>query len=241
VNRIAGVVAVVAVLALQPGTGATVAADPQASSPSPTPTRPGPSLPILGACDAVPNYSTSKLPGTPSGGPGKLVRWASFPITYSVETSSLPESVRKVYDDAGVVARDLWSIATAERVGQLRQVAHGGQISVRFVPSDSIPSAGFTTIAGSGDVITSASIQMARYPDDVSLLERRLQRRVTLHTVNTLAHEIGHALGLQMHSPDEADLMNETGNFLPGRDDARDPSSFITAADRNTMLHAYCR
>ncbi len=82
---------------------------------------------------------------------------------------------------------------------------------------------------------------MGRFPDDVSLMERGLQRRVTLQTANTLAHEIGHALGIQMHSPDESDLMNEDGNFLPGRDDARDPRSFITAADRNTMLHAYCR
>jgi hypothetical protein len=177
----------------------------------------------------------------PDGGPGKLVRWASFPITYSVDTSSLPASVRKLYDDAGVVARDLWSSATAERVGQLRHVAQGGQISVRFVPFESIPSAGFTTIAGTGDVITSASIQMARFPDDVAMMERGQQRRVTLHTVNTLAHEIGHALGIQMHSPDDSDLMNEHGNFLPGRDDARDPRSFVTAADRNTLLHAYCR
>ena len=90
-------------------------------------------------------------------------------------------------------------------------------------------------------MITSASIQMGRYPDDVSLMERGLERRVTLQTANTLAHEIGHALGIQMHSPDESDLMNENGNFLPVRDDARDPRSFITAADRNTMLHAYCR
>ena len=90
-------------------------------------------------------------------------------------------------------------------------------------------------------MITSAAIQVARFPDDVSLIERGLARRVTLHTANTLAHELGHALGIQLHSPDEADLMNEDGNFLPGRDDDRDPRSFITAADRNTMLHAYCR
>ena len=89
--------------------------------------------------------------------------------------------------------------------------------------------------------MTSASIQMGRLSDDVSLIERGLQRRVILQTANTLAHEIGHALGIQLHSPDESDLMNENGNFLPGRDDARDPRSFITAADRNTMLHVYCR
>ena len=177
----------------------------------------------------------------PGGKPGTFRRWGSFPISYSVDTSGVPAAVRKLYDEAGVVARDLWSVATAGRLGQLRQVASGGQISVRFVPLESIPSPGFTTIAGSGNVITSASIQMGRLPDDVSLIERGLQRRVTLQTANTLAHEIGHALGIQLHSPDESDLMNENGNFLPGRDDARDPRSFITVADRNTMLHVYCR
>ena len=41
-----------------------------------------------------------------------------------------------------------------------------------------------------GNVITARSIQLARFPDDVSMIERGLQRRVTLHTVNTLAHEL---------------------------------------------------
>ena len=216
-----------------------------APQPSPnlpqTAPRSGAALPILGACDTVPNYATSMLPAMPDGGPGRLLRWASFPVTYSVETANLPASVRKVYEDIGVVARDLWSSATAERVGQLRQVASGGQISVRFVPLESIPSPGFTTIAGIGNVITSASIQIARFANDVSVVELGTQRRSTLQTLNTLAHEIGHALGIQMHSPDEADLMNENGNFLPGRDDARDARSFVTVADRNTLLHAYCR
>lgn len=225
VNQIACVLAFASVLALQAGRDDRV----QGASP-----------PVLGACNTVPNYTTSKLPGMPGAGPA-LRRWGSFPLTYSVDTSGMPAAVRKLYDEAGVVARDLWSVATAARIGQLRQVASGGQISVRFVPLDLIPSPGFTTIAGSGNVITSASIQMGRLPDDVSLIERGLQRRVTLQTANTLAHEIGHALGIQLHSPDESDLMNENGNFLPGRDDARDPRSFITAADRNTMLHAYCR
>ncbi len=225
-NQIACVLAFASVLALQAGRGDKVQ---------------GASLPVLGACNTVPNYSTSKLPAMPGGEPGRLRRWRSFPLTYSVDTSGLPASVQKVYDEAAVVARDLWSIATAERVGQLRQVPNGGQISVRLVPVDSIPSAGFTTIAGEGNVITAAVIQLARFPDDVSMIERGLQRRVTLHTVNTLAHEIGHALGIQLHSPDESDLMNENGNFQPVRDDERDPRSFVTAADRNTMLDAYCR
>jgi hypothetical protein len=244
VNQITCAVALVSILALQ-RCGETATAGPQTAAPSPdprpTPTQPATSVPILGDCNRVPNYSTSTLPGMPGGEPGRFRRWRSFPITYSVDTSGLPVSVQKLYEDAGVMARDLWSIATAGRVAQLRQLARGGQISVRFVPRDSIPSPGVTTIAGRGDVITSAAVQMARFPDDVALVERGLQRRVVLQTVNTLAHELGHALGVQLHSPDEADLMNEFGNFLPVRDDARDPQSFVTAADRNTMLHAYCR
>ncbi len=224
VNQLACVLTCASVLALQAWRGEPIGASQLA----------------LGSCNAVPNYSTSTLPGMPGAGPA-LRRWESFPISYSVDTSSLPASVRKVYDEVGVIARDLWSDGTAGRVARLRQVASGGQISVRFVPSESLPAAGYTTIAGSGNVITSASIQLARLPDDVSMIERGRQRRVTLQTVNTLAHELGHALGIQLHSPDDADLMNEHGNFVPGRDDERDPRSFVTAADRNTMLHAYCR
>jgi hypothetical protein len=198
------------------------------------------SLPVLGACNTVPNYVTSTLSGMPGSEP-RLRRWESFPITYSVDTSSLPATVQKVYEEVGSVARDLWSDGTAGRVARLRPVETGGQISVRFVPSESLAAAGFTSIAGIGDVITGAVIQLARYPDDLSLIKGGLQRRVTRHTVNTLAHELGHALGIQLHSPDASDLMHEDGNFLPGRDDDRNPRSFITAADRNTMLHAYCR
>ena len=142
----------------------------------------------------------------------------------------------------GVVARDLWSIATAERVGQLRQVASGGQISVRFVPSESIPSAGFTTIAGEGNVITGAAIQMARFPDDVSTDRTRA---ATAGDAADREHARPRDLVTPWASscirPTTSDLMNENGNFLPGRDDERDPRSFITTADRNTMLHAYCR
>ena len=231
VNHFARVLTWASLLALPAWHSATVLAGGQKSA----------SLPVLGDCDTLPNYSTSTLPGMPGGEPGKSRRWESFPISYSVDTSSLPASVQKVYDEVGVIARDLWSAGTAGRVARLRQVASGGQISVRFVPSESLPAAGFTSIAGSGNVITSASIQLARLPDDVSMIERGRQRRVTLQTVNTLAHELGHALGIQLHSPDDADLMNEHGNFVPGRDDERDPRSFITAADRNTMLHVYCR
>jgi hypothetical protein len=201
--------------------------------------RPDAAAPVLGVCDAVPNYVDSRLPGMPGSAPA-LRRWASFPVTYSVDTSDLPESLRSVYDDAGEMVRELWSSATGDRVGRFRRVPSDGQIAVSIVEAESLPAVGYTTVAGLGNVITRGAIRIGRLADDEPLLKRGLRKRVTLQTANTLAHEIGHALGIQLHSPNEADLMSEFGNFVPGRDDDRDARSFITAADRNTMLHAYC-
>jgi hypothetical protein len=203
------------------------------------PQAPATPVPVLGVCDAAPNYVDSRLPGMPGSAPA-LRRWASFPVTYSVDTSGVPEELRAVYAEAGTMVRELWSTATGDRVGTFRQVARDGQIAVSVVDADTLPAVGVTTVAGLGNVITRASIQIGRLSDDGLLLKRGLRRRVTLQTANTMAHEIGHVLGIQLHSPNEADLMYEYGNFVPGRDDDRDPRTFITPADRNTMLHAYC-
>jgi hypothetical protein len=198
-------------------------------------------MPVLGACDVKPNYISSPLSGVIVGSPERLLRWESFPVTYSVNTAGLSGSVQQLYADAGDVARDLWGNATGGRVGTLRQVADGGQIQVSFVSSGTVDGAGMTRPVGVGNRITGVTIQIARFPDDTKLIEAGQRRRVLLQTVNTLAHELGHALGITMHSPDDADLMNESGNFFPGRDDRRDPGTFVTAADRNTLLHAYCK
>ena len=218
----------------------TLSAVPGESVRAQTPGRSAAPLPVLGVCDARPNYVMSRLPAMP-GGATVLRRWATFPITYSVDTADLPSALQKTYAEVGAVVRDLWSTATNGRLATLRQVPTGGQITVELVGAGELPAPGFTTVAGVNHVITSASIRIARMADDEALIARGLDRRVVLQTVNTLAHEIGHALGIQLHSPDDADLMHEYGNFVPVRDDQRDPRTFITPADRNTMRHAYCR
>ena len=238
VNQIARVLACASLLALLAWRSETATLAPGARTGWPHPKPSDASLPVLGDCNTVPNYSTSTaLRGCL--GASRAPRWESFPITYSVDTSSLPASVRKLYDEAGVVARDLWSDrdcrarGSAPTSGERRT----DQRAIRSVRVNPVGRVHDDRRQWQRDYQRFDS--MARFPDDVSLIKRGLQRRVTLHTVNTLAHEIGHALGIQLHSPDASDLMNEDGNFLPGRDDARDPRSFITAADRNTMLHAY--
>ncbi len=53
-------------------------------------------------------------------------------------------------------------------------------------------------------------------------------------------HEMGHALGLQSHSPNIGDVMHEGG--LTDQKSMTIPfPEWITQADANTLAHAYCR
>jgi TonB family protein len=199
------------------------------ASPSPVPPFVASRLAALGPCNAAPNYVRST----------GLNRWAAFPLTYSVDVSGVPANLQQVYADIGVVARDLWSIATTERIGVLRQTnERNAQISVQFVPVGHLSSAGRTLVEYEAGVIARATIWVMRHGIDEQLMLNDARIRLIKHMVSTLSHEIGHALGIEGHSPSRDDLMFENGNFYVGRDD--DPRNFITLADRNTMLHAYC-
>jgi hypothetical protein len=162
-----------------------------------------------------------------------------------VDTSGVPVEARQLYEDAATVARDLWSIATGDRVGLLRSVSPGtGDIRVKIVPSnDEGPVAVTAGLPLSGPEITRALIEIERYPLDVELIGIGHQRPILLQVINLIAHEIGHALGIELHSTNDQDLMSNDGNFLMNVDPNThpDPRSFVTAADRNTLLHAYCQ
>jgi predicted Zn-dependent protease len=176
---------------------------------------------------------SSPLPPEP-GATARLLRWRAFPLTYSVDTSALPPHVQQLYADAALRARDGWSQATGTVIGQLKNAGPGAQITVRIVESGGLGSVGRTTMETYRDFITRATILLQRHAQD----EGRPHSAVGQVT-NQLTHEIGHALGIVMHSPDRGDLMHPSGNFSP--ESGNDPaSSFITAADRNALLHAYC-
>lgn len=191
--------------------------------------------PTFGQCNRQPNYLNSPLPPEP-GGTARLLRWREFPLTYAVDTSSLPQHVQQLYADAALRARDGWGQANETGIAQLRTAGSGAQITVRFVEAGVLGSnAGRTSIETQGNFITRATILLRRHAQD----EGR-PGAAAGQVTNQLTHEIGHALGIVMHSPNRGDLMHPNGNFSP--ETGNDPAnSFITDADRNALLHAYCR
>lgn len=214
--------------------------------------QPAASLPFepLSRCAATPNYTKTGIASNWDGGSSSFIRWRSFPVTYAVDLSAVPTDLRDLYSEAAVRARDLWSNATKTSIGVLQPVTDDtAQITVKFIHEEAVNASGesagkfpgFTAVVSSGDVIRRATIEVTRFTRDHGLIQRFGRNRVLLPTVNVIAHEIGHALGVRIHSPDPADLMYERGNFIPGRDDRKQPSKFVTRADANTLLEAYCR
>jgi len=195
------------------------------------PTSPSGPLPALGECNLAPNYIDSPLADHPDP---QLLRWREFPVSVYVDMSAVPDSLRATYAGAAKAGAESWFVATEGRLGGISWTdnAHGSQIRIRIGMVEN-GNPGSTAVKIQGRVLTEATTTIERPPSDAVDVQGGQQGFIATAVAQIIAHEMGHALGILLHSTDGADLM--AARLYVGT-----PAPWITAADRHTLLHAYC-
>jgi hypothetical protein len=169
--------------------------------------------PILGECLVEPHYV----------GQTPLNRWRNFPLRYLVLEDGFP-----VEDRARILALildgvGLWAEGTGGRIGTVIPARDDATADLVLEARALEEAAAFTTHATSTPYLARARIVFDR-ATVVGLAEA--QDGALLSAL--AAHEMGHVLGIIGHPQQENTLMYGLGALRP------------TAADLNTMSHAYC-
>ena len=158
----------------------------------------------------------------------RLLHWEHFPLHVYFVPGNLTTKERT---DAAQAGFDQWVQATKKFV-HYQIVTKPGQaeITVTFLPNESVPeqggSCGHTSVTFLTLTLNSANIALATTnvtPADLQV---------------TAAHEFGHALGIDGHSDDPADLMYAVLT-RSASDDLALPSHTITTRDLNTVKICY--
>ena len=201
----------------------------------PNPT--GPSLAALAPCCIAPNYVSEPF--------WLLRRWETSPVRVSIDSQSLSIAADEapVYLEAIKEGLAVWSAATNGAIGAVEvdlDLAAADLVLKLSHPEGADDDCYFLSCHGrfaegvvDGRFIRSGTILL--YPANVGNLYPAdfLRRSVAQLT----GHEMGHALGLALHSNDERDLM--FGRTLSAKAQAAYP--WVTERDLNTMGTAYCR
>lgn len=187
------------------------------------------SLPAL-KCSAVPNYAMNTDLG------GRLERWEAFPLTVAIDSSSmaLVESwtVWRMGIELGLRA---WADATNGALGTTRLVSDASTADIVVRVSTVDPDSDCSSLDCRGEVTT--QVYGGRMHRAVLLLYPEARTTWTRDKVaQVTAHEMGHALGILLHSFDPADLMWGGGLGPP----VIERYPWITPADLNTLAYAYC-
>lgn len=180
----------------------------------------------LAACGAQPNFATET----------QLKRWQHFPVEIYVDLSAIPAPVQSIYREGVERGIELWSQATAGRIGQFRVSYSRSDSPVTLsVTRGTLPdnAIGITELTFTDDLIVRADVQLTR-----SQYERT--PFLINDIANTTAHEMGHVLGIVDHSPFPEDKMWVSGNFTI-HNQADEPLTLVTSRDVNTLQEAYCR
>jgi hypothetical protein len=187
-------------------------------------------LPTLSECGLAPNYVNSSLADQP---PARLLRWRTFPVRLYVDVRDVPDTLAGLYREAAERGATAWDTATGGRVGRFQHVdaPSRSQVIVRF--RSGIGNSAATTAQFSGRLLIQTTTEVGRPGRDGELVGLGRGAQVSQTIEQIVSHEMGHALGILLHSPNPGDLMAQLIRVGSG-------GNVITAADRHTVLQAYC-
>lgn len=160
----------------------------------------------------------------------RLLHWKHLPVPVFIATHSPAQQTEARIARAGF---DEWSQAAG--VALFKMVDHAPQagIVVRFTNAPDLAGlpgvVGQTNIAARGRELRKADIWIATGNLDPGALQ------------SVAAHEFGHALGIDGHSDNPADLMypSETQYLSPDGDNTPTPVRRVTQRDLNTLRLCY--
>lgn len=232
----------------------TVGANPLAGG---SPSSAGNALFSYGKCDLTPNYVRDKV---------NLVRWAGNPngtrIQISVSVSidrrlpGLSAKAAERYRSGARLGAGIWGSALATLLGgnafldlEVKEDDPSAQIKIilrdSVSPIDEMAEGEVNHTYGTVNghhVITGAEIVLHRAGrNTLKVTEGFLERgtwsewQFESKIGEIVAHEMGHALGINGHSSNPADLMASSLG-----EPQLDFKTWISQADANTLLHAYC-
>lgn len=161
-----------------------------------------------------------------------LYRWRRFPIRIYFDESGLYSAERR---ERAIAGFDEWADATKGAISYvITDSAREANIQVSFLPVRSIGK-DRRTIGQTGTLMRRGSGYLFR-----AKIEIAAQGMDSEFLTEVIAHEFGHALGINGHSDDENDLMFPSAkryHFPFGNADEKPKGP--TARDLNTLRRAY--
>jgi len=184
----------------------------------------------------VPNYVNPHF---------RLLRWEQFPVRVSLDRVSLAAvgAAIEAYEQGireGVV---VWGLATGGTIGQVNVGLDlpNAELVVRVRENDDDQDCVLFDVC-TERFFDAEVVEFARVlrHGTIVLIRDQIQREAAnleQYVAKLVAHEMGHALGLMLHSDNPADLMYPRAN----RAAAGRAYPWVSERDLNTLGTAYCR
>lgn len=195
----------------------------------------GPLLTPLAACCVSPNFVDWRIP---------LLRWERFPLLVSIERASLAlvGDQADAYEQGIREGAVIWALATQGNIGRVNFAFDvEAEITIRLSEQDTDGDCVLFDVCSEG-FFNPEVVEFDRVlrRGTIGLIRDQIRRQATSDVKGYIAklvgHEMGHALGVRLHSDDPKDVMyGRTGRA------AGTPYPWVSQRDLNTLGTAYCR